>query len=75
MNTELLDYLDHHSWRCGHPDRYPLENGDCVCGLIGAIRRSGRDELADKWTAVYQEAGQKMLAARKLREGMSKGDQ
>lgn len=36
---ESLEYADHASWRCGHPDRWPWEP-DCPCGLTAWARRT-----------------------------------
>jgi hypothetical protein len=38
LRQALVDYADHQSWRCGHPDRYPWEP-DCPCGLTAVLRR------------------------------------
>lgn len=43
----LCDYIEHGSWRCGHPPHYYLadgkgnamhERGECPCGLMKVLR-------------------------------------
>lgn len=36
LTRALDEFADHQSWRCAHPDRYPLDDvdpPDCCCGL------------------------------------------
>lgn len=36
LHEAIREYADHQSWRCAHPDRYPLDEvdpPDCPCGL------------------------------------------
>lgn len=33
------EYLEHQSWRCGHPDRWPWDP-DCQCGLVEFEKRA-----------------------------------
>ncbi len=35
---EAMEYAQHDSWRCEHPDRYPPDP-DCPCGLLSLRAR------------------------------------
>jgi len=35
---EAMEYAQHDSWRCEHPDRYPPDP-DCPCGLLSLQAR------------------------------------
>lgn len=36
---EAMEYAQHDSWRCDHPDRYPPDP-DCPCGLLSFTARA-----------------------------------
>lgn len=38
LREALREYINHQSWRCEHPDRYP-HNPDCPCGLVAFEQR------------------------------------
>jgi hypothetical protein len=40
LREALVEYADHQSWRCGHPDRYS-QDPDCRCGLVQTWRDLG----------------------------------
>jgi hypothetical protein len=39
--TELLDYVEHMSWRCAHRSRFPWPERDCHCGLVALLNDAG----------------------------------
>ena len=54
VTDAVLSYLDHGSWRCGHPPNFyivgdPLPEGTCPCGLVDELHAVGLHGLADEY--------------------------
>jgi hypothetical protein len=61
VTDAVLSYLDHDSWRCGHPPTFyltgdPLPEGTCYCGLVDELHAVGLHALADEYDPRKQEA-------------------